>query len=49
MGGSEIGLRVGALEQRAWQGRVCRAKVQLWGRRGRDLTYTPLAWGISIP
>lgn len=30
MGGSEIGLRVGASEQRAWQDDVCRAKVQLW-------------------
>ena len=34
MGGSEIGLRVGASEQRAWPGDVCRVRVQLWEQEG---------------
>ena len=49
MGGSEIGLRVGASEQRAWQDDVCRAKVQLWEREGLRLDPHPPRLGDEHP
>lgn len=49
MGGSEIGLRVGASEQRAWQDDVCRAKVQLWEQEGLRLDPHPPRLGDEHP
>lgn len=49
VGGSEIGVRAGASEERAWQCSVCRAKVQLWGQEGLGSDPHPPCLGGEHP